>query len=101
MAALPISKLALGLLTALFAIALGFSVARALKLTLCRHRQVQTCKGFCRQLEQIAVMQVIYGDTDSIMVNTKSTELEQVGVGYSCNTCSNAHSHFSAAVFEV
>ena len=52
-----------------------------------------------RQLKQIAVMQVIYGDTDSIMVNTKSTELEQVGVGYSCITCSEASSHF--AVLEV
>ena len=39
-------------------------------------------------------MQVIYGDTDSIMVNTKSTELDQVGVRRSCCTCSSACSRW-------
>ena len=51
---------------------------------------LQTCRGSSRPLQQSVMMQVIYGDTDSIMVNTKSTELDQVGVGYSCFTCCDA-----------
>ena len=65
----------------------------------CRKKQLQTCKGVSRQLHQNAMMQVIYGDTDSIMVNTKSTELEQVGVGYSCSTCSDAHSRLQGLTY--